>query len=314
MDTVFAGFPCQDLSPAGRTKGIDGPNSSLFREVLRLLAKARPRPSWVVLENVPFIRHLDRGNALDEIAVAFEDLRYRWAYRVVDAESFGRPQRRKRWLFVASRDHDPRDVLFVDDTVKKRPADPKAYGFYWTEGNRGLGLAADAIPPLKVGSTFGMPASPAIWDREAKRIVTPAIEDAERLQGFPAGWTRSATGRDRWKMVGNAVSVPTARWLITRLREPGFYDHSSDYALEDRWPTAAWGDASGRYGVDITDRPAAYKTKPILDFLRWEPRPLSARAASGFLGRARASTLRMPCGFLEDVAYHIVQMGKATRP
>jgi DNA (cytosine-5)-methyltransferase 1 len=307
IDVLVAGFPCQDLSPAGRTRGIDGPNSSLFRDVLRLVTKTRPRPSWVILENVPFIRHLARGQALDEITTAFEQLRYRWAYRIVDAESFGRPQRRKRWLFVASHDQDPRDVLFVDDAQKAPQLDPKAYGFYWTEGNRGLGLAADAIPPLKVGSAFGMPASPAIWDRTARRIVTPTIEDAERLQGFPPGWTDGAARRDRWKMVGNAVSVPTARWLFRRLREPGLYDPSLNYAWSDSWPTAAWGDAKRHQAVHVSDRPVAYATPPIMDFLRWEPHPLSARAAGGFLSRARESTLRMPQGFLRDIAHHIDQ-------
>src|SRR3546814_14233221 len=58
-----------------------------------------------------------------------------------------------------------------------------------------------------------------------RSIRTPGIEDAERLQGFPAGWTMAArdskrADRGRWRLVGNAVSVPVAEWLATRLFDP----------------------------------------------------------------------------------------------
>ena len=47
----------------------------------------------------------------------FEELGYRWAYRVVDSMGFGLPQRRRRVYFVAARDLDPRTVLFSDETT-----------------------------------------------------------------------------------------------------------------------------------------------------------------------------------------------------
>lgn len=52
-DVLTAGFPCQDLSQVGRRRGISGPNSGLIDVVLDLLRKARPGPTWLVLENVP---------------------------------------------------------------------------------------------------------------------------------------------------------------------------------------------------------------------------------------------------------------------
>lgn len=66
-----------------------------------------------------------------------------------------------------------------------------AFGFYWTEGTRGLGAAVDAVPTLKGGSTIGIPSPPGIL-LPGGRVVTPRIEDAERLQGFEAGWTEPA--------------------------------------------------------------------------------------------------------------------------
>ena len=73
---------------------------------------------WVVLENVPFLMSLGQGAALRLITTALTELGYRWAYRVVDSNAFGLPQRRNRWYLVASRVGDPRDVLLADDVEK----------------------------------------------------------------------------------------------------------------------------------------------------------------------------------------------------
>ena len=70
--------------------------------------------------------------------------------------------------------------------------------------------------PLKVGSATGIASPPAIWLPDG-RIVTPDIRDAERLQGFPPGWTETlvTAGRPRyrWSLVGNAVAVPVSEWV-----------------------------------------------------------------------------------------------------
>ena len=191
VDLVAAGFPCQDLSQAGCTLGIRGSRSGLVDKVFQLLETANPR--WLLLENVPFMLQLDRGRAMQHLTTELGRLGFRWAYRVVDARSFGMPQRRQRVLLLASRDSDPRPVLFADDAGEPREPrgrDPVglACGFYWTEGIRGLGWAVDAIPTLKGGSTIGIPSPPAIWMPDGL-VGTPDLRDAERLQGFPAGWT-----------------------------------------------------------------------------------------------------------------------------
>ena len=54
-DVVAAGFPCKDLSQAGRTEGISGRHSGLIGEVFRLLPTVGKYPEWLVLENVPFM-------------------------------------------------------------------------------------------------------------------------------------------------------------------------------------------------------------------------------------------------------------------
>src|SRR5262249_20157701 len=155
---VAAGFPCQDLSQAGKTTGIAGARSGLVGEVLRLLEAHRT--PWVLLENVPFMLQLARGEAMNVITSALESLGYYWAYRVIDARAFGLPQRRRRVYLVASNVADPRTVLFADDAghieEPKLNGHAVACGFYWTEGIRGLGWAVDAVPTLKGGSTIGI--------------------------------------------------------------------------------------------------------------------------------------------------------------
>jgi len=110
VDLIVAGFPCQDLSQAGRTLGMNGSQSSIVSHVFRLLRR-RAGP-WVVLENVPFMLQLGKGHALDYVVGELERLGYMWAYRVIDARAFGIPQRRERVFLVAALHVDPRRVLF----------------------------------------------------------------------------------------------------------------------------------------------------------------------------------------------------------
>src|SRR5262249_43100470 len=75
-DVVTAGFPCTDLSQAGRTAGISGKESGLVKYLFKLLHKAQPR--WVVIENVRNMLVLDGGDAMKYLVSEFEELKYRW--------------------------------------------------------------------------------------------------------------------------------------------------------------------------------------------------------------------------------------------
>jgi DNA (cytosine-5)-methyltransferase 1 len=315
VDVVAAGFPCQDLSQAGRTAGITGRNSGLVTEVFRIIARSAS-PRWLLLENVPFMLQLDRGRAMRVLVNQLEHMGFTWAYRIVDTRAFGLPQRRLRVVMVASRTEDPRAVLFEGDEKEPLAQDPHevACGFYWTEGLRGLGWAVDAVPTLKGGSTVGIPSPPAIRLATTRRVVTPDIRDAERLQGFPADWTRVGSDAPkagiRWKLVGNAVSVPVARWIGERLSNPTEYDHSTDRPLNGRepWPKAAWGRSGRSFSVERSSWPVREEYQSLEPFLRYPPVPLSARATAGFLARAEMSNLRFLPSFLRDVRLHLRQI------
>jgi DNA (cytosine-5)-methyltransferase 1 len=315
VDVVTAGFPCTDLSQAGRMNGIQGKASGLVAEVFRLLK--RSRTPILVLENVRNMLVLDGGQAMQFLVTELEALGYRWAYRLVDSRFTGVAQRRQRVIFLAAKDIDPRAVLFSDDAGEPGPDRyiEDCFGFYWTEGLRGLGWAQDAVPTLKGGSTIGIPSPPALWVRDnplGSRLVVPTIEEAEQLQGFPRGWTKAAEtvsnrAGTRWKLVGNAVTVGVAKWLGQRLRDPGepFLEGAAKQA-GDRWPTAAFGSAGKVWAVDVSmwPRHARYRhLTNVVDVGR--AAPVSGRGAAGFLSRAERGNLRFVGGFLDDVAEHV---------
>ena len=315
VDVVTAGFPCQNLSQAGRMEGIAGQKSSLVNNLFELLEKKSKRhfPQWLLLENVPFMLQLQKGQAMRHVTQRLEAMKMRWAYRVVDNRAFGLPQRRRRVVLLASQDHDPRSVLFADESNEQIDFDvtSDAYGFYWTEGNTGLGWTVDGVPTLKGGSGLGIPCPPAIWFVDTDEIVTPDISDAERLQGFPSNWTRpamNATKRvgDRWKLIGNAVSVPMARWVGQRLENPGTYGAEYEsQVMAAKWPNAGWGECGKSFEVEISEWPKCFRYTPLADFLRFQTSPLSLRATSGFYGRLKRSRLRRPEAFDLALASHI---------
>lgn len=315
VGVITAGFPCTDLSQAGRMAGITGEASGLVSHVFRLLDDHDP--TWLVLENVRNMLPLDGGRAMHFLVDELERRGFRWAYRVVDSRFTGVPQRRQRVLLAASKTEDPRDVLLADDA-----GDPGAdhyasdmTGFYWTEGLRGLGWAPDGVPTLKGGSTIGIPSPPGVWVRNAevgRQIVTPSIEDAEALQGFDRGWTEAAAANGkrgpRWKLVGNAVTVGVAEWLGRRLANPGEYDESEATPMTDadRWPAAAWGGDGVRWRSNVSMWPERQAYQRLSDVLDPDGlTPLSYRAAAGFLERTSRAKLNFDEDFILAVKRHV---------
>ena len=303
-ELVAGGFPCQNLSMAGDKTGLDGAKSSVVDHLFTLLRRD-PVP-WVLIENVYFMLHLAKGAAMERILRPLEELGYRWAYRVIDSRAFGLPQRRRRVFIVATSTGDPRDVLLADN-VPAPDRDPpdmtRPIAFYWTEGRSGNGLTSDAIPPLKAGSSLGIPSPPAVLLPNG-RVVTPPIEVAERLQGFRSGWSsplRGRAARHRWRLVGNAVSVPVARWIGHRLDNPRAYDPANDSPWNSRkpWPSAAWNTGNGRFTADLSEFPVRKRRGRLSAFNTDTWPDLSDRALRGFVTRARESKLKYPPGFLD---------------
>jgi DNA (cytosine-5)-methyltransferase 1 len=304
---VTAGFPCQNLSMAGDKTGIDGEKSEVVSVLFDLIE--RSKVPTIVIENVYFMLQLDRGRAMDSLATRLEALGYAWAYRVLDTMGFGLPQRRRRVYLVASRILDPRSVLFADETSNRQVRKPTldhSLGFYWTEGRSGVGITIDGIPPLKGGSGVGIPSAPAVLFRDGA-VLMPSLSACERLQGFRSGWTSVSETRfgrqPEWRLLGNAVSVPVAAWVASRLAKPGEPLQLDTRPLESgaRWPDAAFNIAGERIAINASDKPLFLQTRSIEEFRDTSWFKLSDRALDGFLRRAIEGSLRFPAGFIDAI-------------
>jgi len=253
---------------------------------------------------------LQHGKGMRLLIEELEARGFAWAYRVVDTRAFGLPHRRQRVLVLASKTECPRDVLLSMDAGEPNP--PRFDGaavcsFYWTEGHRGVGWSVECVPPLKVGSGLGIPSSPAVWDPEAGTISTLDIRDVERLQGFDADWTEPALTKgkrgDRWRLVGNSVSVPLGNWVGTCLRSPTAYDPRYDPPLGElsKWPNAAWGESGKRFASSASMWPVSIALPRLHEFLKHPVTPLSSRAAAGLLKRIANGSTNVPQRFLTNL-------------
>jgi len=97
-DVIVGGFPCTDVSVAGRRAGLAGEQSGLFFEFARILEEVRP--AWCLIENVPGLLSSHGGADMGEVIGHLVDIGYGVAWRVLDAQYFGVAQRRRR-VFIA---------------------------------------------------------------------------------------------------------------------------------------------------------------------------------------------------------------------
>ena len=166
VDIITFGSPCQDLSVAGKRAGLDGERSGLFLEAIRIIKEMRDatdgtRPRFCVWENVPGAFSSNGGDdfrvVIDEIAKIAEPgvsipgpprgegwpvsgsvMGDCWslAWRVMDAQYWGVPQRRKRIFLVADfGGHGAGEILFKPDGLQ---------GDFAKGGTEGEGTAARA--------------------------------------------------------------------------------------------------------------------------------------------------------------------------
>lgn len=98
-DLIAGGFPCQDVSVAGRRAGLAGERSGLWHEFHRIVAALQPRA--VLVENVPGLLSSNGGEDMGVVLDALANLGYGVAWRVLDAQHFGVPQRRRRVFLLA---------------------------------------------------------------------------------------------------------------------------------------------------------------------------------------------------------------------
>lgn len=253
-DLIVGGFPCQDLSSAGLRAGLAGSRSALWWEYLRLIDRLRPR--WVLVENVPGLLRTRRGRDMGAILGSLGDRGYGFAWRVLDAQGFGVPARRRRVFIVGAHRPDAAARVLLDGAfgdgpslptrepgprVSPGPTDRDGYclecgGFenhepscwpwhafelqpLYGQGSKltAVELGDGPVPTIAANRSHhpGGDRGTFIEQRGQLRRLTPW--EVERFMGFPDDWTAPLTPGQRFKVLGNAVAVPVAEWILRRI-------------------------------------------------------------------------------------------------
>lgn len=139
IDLVCGGFPCQDLSVAGKRKGLAGERSGLFFEATRVADLVLGPGGWLVIENVPGLLSSNGGRDFAIVLATLAELGFHdLAWRVLDSRYFGVPQRRRRVFIVARRARGDRakQVLLEPESGGGDFAPSQSAGAGFTEPSR----------------------------------------------------------------------------------------------------------------------------------------------------------------------------------
>ena len=125
VDCIHAGFPCQDISVAGKQAGVaEGTRSGLYREVLRIARTVRPR--YIFLENVAAIT----SKGLDQVVKDVAEMGYDMRWCCLRASDVGAPHHRDRWWCLAT---DTRHKQSSGWKESSQGLQPDGWGEAWSE-------------------------------------------------------------------------------------------------------------------------------------------------------------------------------------
>jgi len=188
VDVVSGGFPCQDISSAGKGAGIDGERSGMWREMARIIHEVRPQYAFV--ENSPMLTSRGLGTVLGDLSSMGFDAR--WG--VLGAADVGAPHQRDRIWIVARNMAHSKMSNDAPSIYKKRPTE-------WSQGKfRGIGCSQGKIPNPDCSQQQGGSVSSRVHQKNAEFGVS-------RWWETEPGVGRVADGvvawMDRLKAIGN---------------------------------------------------------------------------------------------------------------
>jgi len=143
VDVICGGFPCQDVSIAGKRAGLAGERSGLWSEFARIIDELEPK--WVVVENVPGLLSSNKGRDFATVIRWLAERGYGVAWRILDSQYFGVAQRRRRVFIVGSFGNGrAAEILFEREGVR------------WnTEKGRKTGEGVASTFTIRTGSDGG---------------------------------------------------------------------------------------------------------------------------------------------------------------
>ena len=194
IELLVGGTPCQSFSVAGLRKGLEDPRGNLMLTYVGILDRYRPK--WCVWENVPGVLSSNGGRDFGAFLGALVELGYGFAYRVLDAQHFGVPQRRRR-VFVVGCLGDwvsPAKVLFEPKSLLR---DSKKS----TSKKQGIASSTQGSSP------DGKHTVGTLMARDYKGFGNQDIKDGRGLIVYENHPTDS-----RVKEMGSVCTTVTARW------------------------------------------------------------------------------------------------------
>lgn len=221
IDLLCGGFPCQDLSIAGKKEGLSGERSKLFFEYARIADELKPK--WLLLENVTGLLSASKGRDYAILLATLAEIGYSVSWRVADARYFGVPQRRRRVFIVG---------YFGDDGSRAAlslgaggEGDIKAGACSWQKaaararsGTEEAGQLASTLQTTCHDWSRSDNFNIVNQESELRRL-TPV--ECERLMSWPDNWTaidgdKTPLSR-RYKACGNGVVSNVAEWIGRRI-------------------------------------------------------------------------------------------------
>jgi len=292
IDLLVGGTPCQSFSVAGLRKGLEDPRGNLALIYCGILDKFRPK--WFIWENVPGVLSSNKGRDFGSFLGAVGKLGYGFSYRVLDAQNFGVPQRRRR-VFVVGHLGDWRptaEVLFepeslsrhIEESRKKRKDTPKdtrigidtsgplAARDYKDMGTDGLNrTSAKMIPTtahcLQTTSNdysradgFNMipEQTDALLARDYKGLNSDSLDKKAIVEVF-----ENHPADSRVKQMGDTCHSVTARWGTGGGNIPFVLggQHPNAAVSENQSPTLTNAMGSGGGHVPVLNNPIAYSIR-----------------------------------------------------
>ncbi len=215
IDLICGGFPCQDVSIAGKRAGLAGERSGLWHEFARIIDELEP--GWVVIENVPGLLSSNNGKDFAVIIHWLANRGYGTAWRILDSQYFGIPQRRRRVFIVASFGSGrAAQVLFESESssrhfeksTEEREDDPRILAF--EPGN--LSRRVGSNPNPNTFPTLGAEKQGDTFPHIAVNNQTPSREIAETLTNYSwKGLGGGSTARSTPNLIMENLSNPLAR-------------------------------------------------------------------------------------------------------
>lgn len=227
FDILCGGFPCQAFSLAGKRLGFEDTRGTLFYEIARI-AKQK-RPSYLFLENVKGLLYHDEGRTLRTIINTFYELGYDIEWQVINSKYFI-PQNRERIFIIGHLGEKPTPKIFPlgteekDNTIKDKTTAEIIQclvASYYKKPTDGAYVIMEQHAQQngrrinEYAWTLTTRQDRAVLQGENIRMLTPM--EFERLQGFPDGWTEGLSDMQRWKCLGNAVTVPVVQYIFEHL-------------------------------------------------------------------------------------------------